>query len=194
MVLTMALTKQGIPNHAVFHSGAWSHTERDVVHAEEGAVGVQGSVGGVTAAKAAVLVVLRMQDRAMRASIRACHLHIEDDLPQLVEHVGKDAAQCGDKFRREKHRDGRGNWGERNAGHGESLARRMLKAGRRALDGRAYIPRHVGVGVGMAWYDASQRDRRSWWGACPAQRLGRQFKGLHSSIIMEEERGEVKLF
>ena len=114
----------GVPDRAAFHPGVRPRVERDVGHAEEGRRrsahrpeerGAREARGGRKGG-----CVRGAQGAAHeRASARARHLRVVGDLLQLVERVGGGAAEGRAEGRREQHGDGRGDWGERDAGHGD---------------------------------------------------------------------------
>jgi hypothetical protein len=117
-------TDPGVPEGAALHGGVGSRVERDVRGAEEGRrrvahrpeeggardTGRRGERGGVGGAEGAA-------DEGPRTG--ACHLRVVGYLLQLVERVGRGAAERGAERCREQYGDGRGDWGERDAGHGD---------------------------------------------------------------------------
>ena len=114
----------GVPVRAAFHPGVRPRVEGDVGGAEEGrrriahrpekrGAGEAGGGrerGGVRGAQSAP---------HERTCARARHLRIVGDFLQLVERVGRGAAERGAQRGREQDRDGCGDRGERDAGHGD---------------------------------------------------------------------------
>lgn len=113
-----------VPDGAALHPGIRPDVERDVRCAEEGRRRVAhgpkeggagearggGKGGGVGWAEGAA---------DERARTGAGHLRVVGDFLQLVERVGRGAAERGAERRREQHGDGRGDRRERDAGHGD---------------------------------------------------------------------------